>query len=214
MTWQDIRDAVATVVMFALFAFGILVFMPLISGAAETTREEARATRNGSAVQPDVPGYFWAGQKPMPHDRLEGTVRAVLARLPHIPDTMEWRLLIIETAHAESNGGRFMVSWRSEGDLGVFQLQETTVVDTLDWLKVRHPDVLLAVMAFYDRKQTLAFNLEFNVPFGTALCATYYWRRDPLADISSPLSRAQLWKEQYNTEQGKGTVAAWFAAQK
>lgn len=210
---EDFWHGIVSLLLFFVWMGAILFFAPVMGFGADD-REQARETRYACASSPDIPGFFWAGNRPMSPERLDSTVRAVLARLPHIPDTDDWRALVIETARAETNGGRFAVAWRSRGDLGIFQIREETARDTIHWLSFRHPDVLRAVMSFYDRKQSLRFNLEFNAPFGAALCATYYWRRDPLADISTPLTRAALWKTEYNTRRGKGSLAAWFAAQR
>lgn len=200
--------------MIKAITFILCLTIPASAMAGESGPEQAREIRYACRTEQAIPGFFWAGRKPMDDQRLTATVRAVLARLPHIPKNQEWESLIIETAKVESSGGRFAVKWRSKGDLGVFQIREATARDTLAWLDAVHPDVKQAVMSFYDRKQSLTFNLEFNAPFGAALCATYYWRRAPLADISTPSARAIFWKNQYNTERGRGSVKAWFAAQK
>ena len=120
--------------------------------------------------------------------------------------------LITETAIAESQGGYFVSN--ATGDYGMFQIRINTAKSLFEWLRNNHRDVYEAINKFRDTDMSLEDNLQYNVPFGIAVCASEYWRKagpELYKYIKSMEDRAKLWKSVYNTKCGKGTVNAYLS---
>lgn len=147
----------------------------------------------------------WHGAGPMAEIPLARTVYRVLETLPHIKDRDgQVHQLVIETARVESWLGHFDYDARCAGGLGAFQMHETSVKDLLKRLPKEASD---AVMAHFRKEWTLKENIEHNVPFGIAACASYYWLRGmDKRNISTVQKRGEFWKDKYNTKLGAGTV--------
>ncbi len=156
--------------------------------------------------------WSWKGGDTVKKEQLEQTVRVVLAKLPHISNDPGVVSLIMETAAVESKRGRWMTQMKKGPARGMYQMEKFTIKDTLTWLKKYHNDVYCAVMAFYEKKQTEEWNYTYNVPWQTAMAATYYWRfvGTDLHDIAvSKYNRAMLYKLVWNTVKGKTTPEKW-----
>lgn len=185
---------------------------------ATPTRAERREARYGVAKAPSDFKVTVAKKRTIiPREDLEATIRETFRRLPHIRTTPELVAFMSETAIVESMNGRFLVGklkgGKDSGDYGLYQIRIHTAKDTMSWLKREHKDVYDSLQSLYDDTKPLRWNLIHNVPYGTALAVTYYWRRDPerLTDgIGCMESRASFWKKEYNTRYGKGSVAAYL----
>ena len=141
----------------------------------------------------------------MDQNALEETIELVYEKLPLLPYSDERRALLMETAATESGIG---ISLEYKGNYGVTQFRVSSAKYLLNWLKERHPDTYASIMDMYDAKRTMRENLKYNVPFNIAMCATYYWHRNPkLTDkaLSTINKRSHVWKRYYNTSAGSGT---------
>lgn len=163
-------------------------------------------------VDNSKPIKVWShhGGELVDYANLEETTVAVLRRMPNIRTTDELVSLVMETMIVETRLGAHSYTYAAKNyrNYGIAQLREDTAIDTLKWLKMIRPDVHKAVYSLYDEKLSMRDNLMSNVPFSIAMCVQYYWRRDVNLQLSSSTleSRAQLWKQQYNTPAGAGTV--------
>ena len=156
--------------------------------------------------------WSWKGGDTVKKEQLEQTVRVVLAKLPHVSNDPGVVSLIMETAAVESKRGRWMTQMKNGPARGMYQMEKFTIKDTLTWLKKYHNDVYCAVMAFYEKKQTEEWNYTYNVPWQTAMAATYYWRFvgvDLHTIAVSKHNRAMLYKLVWNTVKGKTTPEKW-----
>ena len=152
----------------------------------------------------------WTGGEPMDQVKLLQTIGAVFQRLPHIKSSTGLKLLVVETMAAESELGRNPSTYK--GAYGSAQIQLTTAKYLMKWTKENHGDVYKSIMEFYDRDLSLKDNLSRNIPFQIAMCITYYWHREPnlYAKVDTRLSRGKLWKSEYNTFKGVGTVEKYL----
>ena len=152
----------------------------------------------------------WTGGEPMDQVKLLQTISAVFQRLPHIKSSTGLKLLVVETMAAESELGRNPTPYK--GAYGSAQMQLTTAKYLMKWTKEKHSDVYKSIMGFYDRQLSLKDNLARNVPFQIAMCITYYWHREPnlYAKVDTRLDRGKLWKAEYNTYKGVGTVEKYL----
>lgn len=147
-------------------------------------------------------------------DRLEKTVRAVLQRMPNIKTTNELVALCMETMQTETGCGR--EKWETGiskwNNYGIAQFRLDTAQETLDWLKTVRRDVYNQLMDLTDRKHDLVWDLTYNIPFSIGLMVQYYWRRVPdiYSHISTKVARAEVWKSEYNSSDGKGTVQCYL----
>lgn len=171
---------------------------------------ELRAVNYGIGDSRKIEMWWHGGGYTADPIKLENTIHAVLQRLPNIKTTDEMVSLLFETAAVETRLGTDKYSvgikkWRNYG-MGQFRLE--TVKDTLKWLKLVRPDVHRAVMSFYNDDYDLTWNITHNVPFTFAMMAEYYWRRVPdiYMHIATLEDRAMLWKSEYNSNFGLGTV--------
>lgn len=128
-----------------------------------------------------------------------------------VADSISEVELIMETAAAESMGGKFAVPYRLKGQHGIFQITKTSAEDTLKWLICRKPANYEFIMSFFDNQMSFRDNLEYNVEFSAAVCLAIYKRMAPRADITTRMKRAALWKRVYNTSAGAGTTEAYLA---
>ena len=149
----------------------------------------------------------WKGGQKISKVELEKLCRQVFKKLPHIKTSDETVALVVETAIAESDGGKIT---RGMGqDRGVFQIRISAAKDQLNWLKKNHKDIFEAINNFRNPKLSEEDNLLQNVPYALAMCITHYWRNagsQYYKHISSLTDRAIMWKSTYNTKKGLGTV--------
>lgn len=185
--------------------------------------EKLRMLRYGTAVKlkPIPIGEWYPKRGVIELDKLESTIREVMRRLPHIRTSNNLVDLILETSMVESHAGKNIIGYKNRdgklipsGDCGVFQIRVTTAANTLEWLKTTHEDVYIAINNFYNQQQDLAWNITHNVPFATALCVTYYWRRDPhrlVHGIGTLAERGAFWLDEYNSTMGAGDMNAFVS---
>lgn len=156
--------------------------------------------------------WSWKGGDTVKKEQLEQTIRVVLAKLPHISNDPGVVSLIMETAAVESKRGKWMSQMNNGPARGMYQMEKFTINDTLKWLKKYHNDVYQAVMSFYEKRQDKEWNYTYNVPWQTAMAATYYWRfvgADLHKIAESKYNRAMLYKLVWNTTKGKTTPEKW-----
>lgn len=159
------------------------------------------------------PKYLkWEGKEYCPTSKLSQVTESVLKRMPHInSNDRNMTRLVVETAIAESQGGYFVTSTR--GDYGMFQIRVSTAKSLLEWLRSNHRDIYEAINKFRNNDLSLEDNLQYNVPFGVAVCISEYWRKagpELHRYIQTHEDRAKLWKSVYNTRYGRGTVNAYL----
>lgn len=180
-----------------------------------TNKEVEREKRYGSVDRTMV--FFddryvaWKGGVRIVKDDLESLTRQVFRLMPHIRTTDESIALVVETAIAESDGGRIVSN--KFGDHGVFQIKVKTSKDLLSWLQGDHKDIYNAIMTLRNEKLSEKDNLEQNIPYACAICITEYWRKagsQYYLHISTLEDRGKMWKSVYNTYKGYGTVEAFI----
>lgn len=176
--------------------------------------EDIRKDDFGIGYSKKIKVFEHKGGQAIDPERLEATVRAVLQRMPNIKTTDDLVKLCIETMQTETGCGAEKVStgitkWNN---YGIAQFRVDTAEETLAWLKKVRRDVYDQVMDLTDRKHDLKYELSYNVPFSIALMVQYYWRRVPdlYNHIDTQVKRAELWKSEYNSSIGKGTVACYL----
>lgn len=153
----------------------------------------------------------WSGGQNISIQSLEELCKIVFKRLPHIKTSKESVALVVETAIAESNGGRIIKS--KGGDYGTFQIRISAAKSNLKWLQENHPDVYKAVISFRNKDLSEGDNLIQNIPYGIAMCITQYWRiagSQYYKYIDTIEKRGIMWKSAYNTYKGQGTVNAYI----
>ena len=155
-----------------------------------------------------------SGGKMLDYDDLMNTVIATLNRMPNIEKNLNIANLVMETCITETGMGRSKYRYAAKNyrNYGIAQLREDTVKDTLAWLRMVRKDAYKAVVELMDPKLSLRDNLMYNVPFSIAMCAQYYWRREVNLPnlVNTVEERAALWKKQYNTSAGLGTVEKYL----
>ena len=157
--------------------------------------------------------WSWKGGNSVKKDQLEKTINAVLSRLDHVPLHENLVALLMETAAVESHRGTYMTQLNNGPARGIYQMEYTTIIDTLNWLKKYHKDVYNSVQVFYNKKETEEWNYCYNVPWQTAMAITYYWRlrgSDIIDLCGSRYDRAMLYKLVWNTKKGKTTLTKYF----
>lgn len=170
-------------------------------------REKLRKVRYDKPSTPDrVMIATWNGKKSCNKAWLHRCINDVLRTMPHLYNNRALHALVFETAAAETDLGRYKTGCKDYEDLGMFQIKLATARETLGWLKEMHPDIHKCITTLLINGLSLKDNLETNISFGAAMCATYYWRRCPEAITSTVEARGKLWKSQYNTHLGKGSV--------
>lgn len=152
-------------------------------------------------------GYFKARGKQLTRNEIEEIITKTLTYLPHADTWENVITLLLETAIVESNRGKFVTNKRSSA-VGIWQILPSTAEDCHKFLKY-YPLLYKKVMALYDKKQSLKWNLIHNMPYAVAIAYTVYWRR--VVDLDKKCEtlkeRGVLWKTHYNTFKDKhGTV--------
>lgn len=157
--------------------------------------------------------WSWEGGATVKKEQLAQTIEAVHERLSIVPKgSADHVALLMETSAVESSRG-YIVRQVGGPARGIFQMEPTTEQCMRSWLKDNFPSVHDEVMAFYDKKKSLEWNITHNVPYNVAMSTAYYWRRmgDSLAgNITTLEDRAKVWKTHYNTYLGKGSIAGYI----
>ncbi len=176
----------------------------------EVERNKRYGAKDRTMVFFDDRYLSWKGGNCIVKEDLEAITRNVFKLMPHIRTTDESVALVVETAIAESDGGRIVSN--KFGDHGVFQIKVRVSKDLFDWLKNNHKDIHDAIMALRNSDLSEKDNLEQNIPYACAICITEYWRKagsQYYMHISSLEDRGKMWKSVYNTYKGYGTVHAF-----
>ena len=176
-------------------------------------RDAERASRFGVAtgLTFNKKHLSWKGGRKLPKDELERIARNTFKLMPHIKTNDDNVALVVETAIAESDGGRIITN--KFGDHGVFQIKVRTSKDLLKWLKYGHKDIHEAIVAMRNPRWSEKDNLQKNIPYACAICITEYWRKagsQYYLYISSLEERGKMWKSVYNTHRGYGTVDSFI----
>ena len=185
---------------------------------AESSAWVPNRTRSIAEIRKDMYGSnstkkilitYHEGGKVLPYREMEKTVRAVFQRLPNIRTTDELVALVMETMIVETHlgGEKWETGIRKWKNYGIGQFVMSTATSTVKWLKDVRPDVHEAVMAFYNKKHDMAWNLCMNIPFSIAMIVEYYWRVCPdiYANIGDIHIRSKLYKRVYNSPAGLGS---------
>ena len=161
-------------------------------------------------IQFDKAYTNWDGGKKIPKEILASLTKNTFLYLPHIKGTEDAVALIVETAIAESGGGKDIDE--GTGDYGVMQVRIATANDLFAWLDCDHKDIKDSIMRFKNESWSLKDNLIHNIPFGIAIAITDYWRKmgpDFYDHIKTTVDRGVAWKSVYNSSKGLGTVNAY-----
>lgn len=228
------KKFIIMIIVFVLFMFGLSLFFDVLQQASEPAKivedvkvEESdtvkkvtqtstkivdRCYNNRYNKEPiKVPIFYHGGGERIDNNKHKDNIRAVISHLDFVPDDENIVALVFETGIAETHGGYWVKSTYNNADMGVYQINKYTYNDLMKWLKRHKLDK--QIMKFYDRKQSLQFNLIHNVAFNASLCVAHYYRYygDDLAKAACNVNnRAKMWKERYNTRLGKGTVEAYL----
>jgi hypothetical protein len=127
---------------------------------------------------------------------------------PVIPYSRNARELLVLTAAAETEIGNNL--WQIGGTMqdgparGIFQMEEATEADLLNYLE-RRPELKAKVdLARTDMGDD---DLIDSLPYQTMLARIFYWRKpEPLPDASDPYALGAYWKKHFNTYLGKGRI--------
>lgn len=112
--------------------------------------------------------------------------------------------LVFGTACVESVCGEYLRQVPNGPALGIFQMELATYYDIQkNYLNYR-PELKAKVMSLYCEGMTPQQNLTCNLMFAAAMCRIHYLRQ-PIAIPSDLYEIAMLWKNHYNTKNGKGT---------
>lgn len=172
------------------------------------TDREKRYGVTAAVISFDKKHLNWTGRVRLPKKELAEITRKTFKLMPHVRTTDNNVALVVETAIAESDGGRIISN--QFGDHGVFQIKVRTSKDLLSWLKNQHQDIYTAIMNLRNKDLSEKDNLEKNIPYAAAICITEYWRKAGSQyhlHINSIEERGKMWKSVYNTNKGYGTVA-------
>jgi hypothetical protein len=123
---------------------------------------------------------------------------------PEIPYSVAARELLMFTAAAESELGRYLWQVPHGPAKGIFQMEEATEADLLNYLE-RRPELKAKVdLARTDMGDD---DLIDSLPYQTMLARIFYWRKpEPLPDASDPYALGAYWKKHFNTYLGKGRI--------
>lgn len=180
------------------------------SKSQDFTREE----RYKKQQQRKIVVWSWKGGSSIQQDQFAQTVRAVIERLPMVPNDENIVKLVMETCATESNLGTMVTQINGNSSFGIYQIQYSTMEDLRKWLRLEHKDVYTAVNKFWDSKKSNEWNCNNNVPWQTAMCVTYYWKRfgTTLSDLCITVgSRAATHKIGYNSIHGKSSIVKYLA---
>jgi len=96
------------------------------------------------------------------------------------------------------------------GAFGIYQIEQTTHNQALNWLKLNKPQLLTKVLSL--RSQSLGISPEeeliYNLYYATAIARCLYLSvNEPLPIAYDIEALAQYYKKYYNTENGAATAA-------
>ena len=121
--------------------------------------------------------------------------------------------LLVGTAAAESQGGRFLHQVGGGPAVGIYQVEPATHDDIWE-------NYLRYATGLADAVRTMcntceADNMAGNLYYATAMARLHYYRVPTLLPPANDVNElARYWKQHYNTPQGKGTVRGFVDAYK
>lgn len=123
--------------------------------------------------------------------------------------------LILGTAAAESDMGRYIVQLQSGPARGIYQMEPATERDCWrNYLDHRRP-LADAVRSLVPTGAVVGdgVQLTWSLAYATAMARVQY-KRSPRLVGSTPEEHAAMWKEVWNTRLGAGTMEGFLAAWK
>lgn len=202
------------IISFIIFVISLLMIFDTIIDVEkniQSTIDEAPQTPEVLTSEKSDLVRDHKGGAQLPHDKIKMTVDHVLSRFQNLKNFDKNNLadLVIETMVVETLMGKSKYDYASRKyrNYGIAQLREDTAEWMLKKLENNDIDTYAEIMAFYNYDNTLKENLLFNVQFGIAMCAQYYYMRDKNLsnNIKTLSSRSHQWKKNYNTYKGLGT---------
>jgi len=143
-----------------------------------------------------------------PIDLLTLVIRPVLMDLGL--HTTKAELLILGTACAESDCGRYLKQRGDGPALGIFQMERATHDDLYENFLSFRPLLRDRAWQYVTDGRQNAEEMIGNLYYATAMCRIHYLR-DPEPIPDTLPGQAAYWKRVYNTEAGKGTVEKYIA---
>ena len=122
--------------------------------------------------------------------------------------------LIMGTAAHESGGLKHLRQIGGGPALGVFQIEPATALDTWhSYLSLRPKlENLVSELMWPWPEATITNQLIWNFAYATAMARLVYWRKpEPLPDADDIEDLGRVWKSDYNTHKGSGTVAKFVS---
>lgn len=184
-----------------LMALILLVAFSLFSGGAILAKVAEKNTTNHNYSEPVA--QVEKVEKISEATKFRELTRATLRELdPLIPYSEVAVELIVLTAAHESLMGRYQYSLSGGPEIGWLQIRPELERDIwTHYLKYRH-QLSLKVREISERAPFME-----NLPYQIALARIKYLRRgDNLPKNPTPEALASVWKRDYNTFLGKGTV--------
>ena len=152
-------------------------------------------------------------------DLRELVVKPVIERLALVNPAMQSHAaedLLLGTAAQESQLGRYLRQHPQGPARGIYQMEQATFSDTMDWLMMRGREPLLkATLCWSSPEVPLGAQIAGNLYFATALARLKYWRAPftlPSDDQPYDLRNlAHAWKTYWNTTAVAGTESQFIA---
>lgn len=120
--------------------------------------------------------------------------------------------LVLATAVHES-GLRYLRQIGGGPALGFFQMEPATHRDIWNTYLDRKIDLTEKIAALSARIPPGAAQMATNAMYACAMCRIHYWRVPaPLPEPGDAQAMGRYWKRYYNTERGRGTVAAFVTS--
>jgi len=138
--------------------------------------------------------------------QFRGYVDSVLHYMdPEIPYSINARELLVFTAAAESELGRYLWQIPHGPARGVFQMEEETEDDIHRNYLMHRPKLSELVAAL--RTGLRDNDMVDSLPYQVAMARIHYRRvPDPLPDYRDPYALGAYWKRYWNTYLGKGRI--------
>jgi len=147
------------------------------------------------------------------------TIDEVRNQLTLVPNVDSVSALVYRTFVHESLLGS--INFTNSNGQGIGQITLKHAKDMLKRISRRSPENFRIISELSEIKNLLTLSdkemlneLHTNLKLQVALCILTYWFKDPkfYQNAGSLEQDAQMWKELYNTELGKGTVEAFIAS--
>ena len=155
------------------------------------------------------------GSKILDIQDVSQTIDHVFSNVSNLKEKHSLKNLVLETMMVETHlgGAPYQSAEKRYRNYGIAQFREESAKYVLQLLKKRDKLAYDDLMKYYFKNKSLRYNISYNVPFSIGLCAEYYLTRDKNVNkkISTLSKRAQIWKKEYNTYKGLGTVNAYVS---